>query len=473
MCLLIFKPAGKSVPREMLYNADQANSDGCGVAYYDGERIVIKKGLYKFDGFYDTFIKPFEEKDMIIHFRNASAQMEISDAMCHPFPFDDKKYIPEGESQRFRFAMGHNGKLAWRDTNKKSDTACFTEDVLEHILGRDPWFLDNEVGVKLLEMAIGFTNKMVIMRHDATPPEGKHPIKFYIINRDGGYGDRKAHWKDGVWYSNESYKPPFKATHGAYQAGWDYMNGDHGGYAGPPTVSSVTTTTKNISSPDLTKSGSMLSMANSSWSLPDEYGWYWDFNLHGWRNKNTQHFQANLASRPDKPAYMKNRERWPKPTVISPFPNATKGSEDAPKTIARLDLMNDEEWKLWLAHKDEQIDQKVIQLKAETGPAPIEKKTKGVDNVILSHLGKTDKKVLRRAAADYIKTMTGDKNTKRLTNSEMIVWLRNDVRELLPHTKQMDDAELDIWLIDKTKKGMDLVDMMERQNEVAEAKKDI
>lgn len=224
MCLIAWKPKGKIISREILEEGFKSNDDGAGIAYVDNNELYVDKGFFKFEDFikcYDELIAE-GDRDVLIHFRNASFQMVIDEPNCHPFYFDsgedvqterDGKKVP-----RYQFAVVHNGKLDWRHTDKRSDTACFIDDLLQPMLSRDPWMLEFEYGPALLKKLIGDANKVVILRHDVE----EQKTDTYIINKDGSAQQRVGHEKDGCWFSNHSY---VKVSH-PYYGGNARANGE-------------------------------------------------------------------------------------------------------------------------------------------------------------------------------------------------------------------------------------------------------
>lgn len=178
MCLAIFKPRGRFIPREHLEEGFARNKDGAGYAYHNGQKLVVKKGFFKFGSFYDSYVKEAEEHKAIIHFRYATSGL-IDVENCHPFTFHNDNY-----------AVIHNGVLDHRNTKKESDTNCFVKDILSKVPKK---YSFNKEMKKNIGEYIGKHNKMVIMSSLG---------KVMFINEDGN----NAHWNGGIWYSNDSYE---------------------------------------------------------------------------------------------------------------------------------------------------------------------------------------------------------------------------------------------------------------------------
>lgn len=286
MCLIISRRAGvKPLDKSVYEEGFRANPDGAGMSYVEGGQLVVEKGWMAFDKFYEDLLK-LGDREVLIHFRNASADMVIDVANCHPFEaFSGGGFvIGEGEAARprYEFAIVHNGKLEWRHTKTKSDTHCFVDDLLAPHFERDPFFLDSYTGELMLTRTIGTTNKVVVMRYDVKEDK----LSTYIINPKGGYGDKEAHEKWGCWFSNSSY---LKVVH-PYHQGRTEM-GDW------------------YREQDEIERGNAAPTYRSFWETPDKDGWGWSFTKHSWVNAKTGVEMEKLVSRPQRPAYMYTRRK--------------------------------------------------------------------------------------------------------------------------------------------------------------------
>jgi hypothetical protein len=183
MCLAIFKPAGFNIDPDHLTNAAERNPDGAGLAYTDGNELVIEKGF--FDGA-DTVIKVLESlKDFpaLIHFR-WSTQGGITENNCHPFLIGD-------------WAMIHHGVIpCMPDHDKHSDTMLYAKKKMKRrVRGNTNWPLMRKAG-KRMKKEIG-SSKLAFLRTNGDS---------VIINEEAG------EWVDGVWYSNDGYKEVVRYT---------------------------------------------------------------------------------------------------------------------------------------------------------------------------------------------------------------------------------------------------------------------
>ena len=87
------------------------------------------------------------------------------------------------------------------------------------------------------------------------------------------------------------------------------------------------------------------------------------------------------------------------------------------------------------------------------------------DKIKLDHLSKKEKRILKRAALDYVNSNFGD--TAQLsgmgvgfTFHEMIALLRSDVREHKPVLKEHDDEALDKWIVGMIQNGNDIIELV-------------
>jgi hypothetical protein len=261
MCLIISRPQGKTVTKDRLKWGFTNNPDGAGICYVDEGQLMIDKGIYTFDEWYEMY-EALGDRDMIIHFRKASPGMEVTEDMCHPFGFDSGKHVETGEGDnvrpRYEFAVAHNGKLSWPDRKPKSDTACFVEDVMGPLMGRDPWFLDNEAGRHMMNLAVNNCNAMAIMRYDVEDDA----TDIYLVNAERVWSGRVGHYLDGCWFSNHSY---IEVTH-PYRP-----NGEFGG------------SHRQEEWEFLGSSAEEKGWENDPWKV-DNLGWKWSYQQQCWIN---------------------------------------------------------------------------------------------------------------------------------------------------------------------------------------------
>jgi hypothetical protein len=178
MCIAIYKPQDKILSQATLKECYDSNPDGAGFMYAQNKKLHIEKGFFSYDSFYKAY-KEHEHKQAVIHFR-IKTHGKIDTTNCHPFAVNN--------------AIGfvHNGIInGFGDTNH-SDTIGFNNAILQplvHKWGNLALFQDPIID--LIEGRIGYSKLVFLDRH------GNHKIM----------NEGKGVWDDGVWYSNNSYKP--------------------------------------------------------------------------------------------------------------------------------------------------------------------------------------------------------------------------------------------------------------------------
>lgn len=171
MCLIIAAPSGQPTPKKHLENAYAAgNSDGWGVSYWTGTKVLVRKGFAK-----EEMLRAAEfvvDKPHVIHLRWATAGLK-SLANCHPFKVHKGMYL------------AHNGILPFQPD--KGDTRSDTAVLVDMLKVFSP---DNILeSLKTLGEMIGRGNKLAIQRG---------PDIHYA---NGEYGK----WEGERWYSNDYY----------------------------------------------------------------------------------------------------------------------------------------------------------------------------------------------------------------------------------------------------------------------------
>jgi len=205
MCLAIYQPVGKEVPEKHLKTGFDNHSDGCGIAWADGGKLHIKKGVgMKFDEFYE-FYKSVKQYPCLIHFRKSTSG-KIDEANCHPFLFADDKY-----------AAIHNGVINIKCNDKDfSDTYHFIKLVLDPLIRKYNIPINDGSLNYLLCTSIG-SDKLAVMDGNG---------KTYIFNEE------KGNWEDGVWYSNTSFRWSYGTTTTTYYGEHSsYYKGSAAGFA--------------------------------------------------------------------------------------------------------------------------------------------------------------------------------------------------------------------------------------------------
>ena len=178
MCIAIYKPEDKVLSLATLKECYTFNPDGAGFMYAENKKLHIEKGFFSFQSFYDAF-KKHESKQAVIHFR-IKTHGKIDTTNCHPFAVNN--------------AIGfvHNGIISGFGDANHSDTIGFNQSILQPLVSK--WgnlALFQDPIIDLIEGRIGYSKLVFLDRH------GNHKIM----------NEHKGTWDDGVWYSNNSYKP--------------------------------------------------------------------------------------------------------------------------------------------------------------------------------------------------------------------------------------------------------------------------
>lgn len=181
MCLLILAKGGSTPSKKSLRRAGKANPDGFGFAIIGDRMIHTYKSMdleETIGNFYDMRER-FPKGHAIFHLRITTHGVTNVDN-CHPFQVNED------------LVMGHNGMLPIKEENGKSDTHLFATEWLPQFDMSE--LLDTKAGNdELSRFATGSKLAFLNVGSQLANP-------FYIINEHMG------HWKDGVWYSNSSYK---------------------------------------------------------------------------------------------------------------------------------------------------------------------------------------------------------------------------------------------------------------------------
>lgn len=193
MCLLIFKPAGKTITEAAFKKGFQSNSHGGGFAWSTGKQVWYKKPFWTADAMWED-IQQYFKYPMIIHFRITTHGGNSKDN-THPHDAGGG------------WIMGHNGIIPQMEClPQESDTRAYIRTTLRPLLRRhtelplDPRFK------QIVASQIG-GSKLVFLRANGDN---------VIVNE--GMGD----WDDGVWYSNRSYKE-WRSRTTTYQGGTGYV----------------------------------------------------------------------------------------------------------------------------------------------------------------------------------------------------------------------------------------------------------
>ena len=182
MCIAIYKPAGRNIPRSTLARCWSRHPHGAGFAVPNNQGgIKIRKSM-SWQGFYKAWAEDAHvDRPMVVHFRYAThGARNIRN--CHPHRVSRD------------LVMIHNGvirRMTRYATSKKSDTSAFVERVLKDLSVETVY---SDGGVRLLQDYVG--NSKLVFLDSAGRPQ--------IV------GEEKGTWEGGLWYSNKTYRRPLR-----------------------------------------------------------------------------------------------------------------------------------------------------------------------------------------------------------------------------------------------------------------------
>jgi glutamine amidotransferase len=180
MCIIVVKPAGKTVDKSILENCFANNDDGAGYMYpYEG-KVLIQKGFFTFKEFWTSWEKVHarigDGAPVVFHFR-ISTSGNLDKTNCHPHRI-------AGD-----LAFVHNGILFAVDKKSKvSDTIIYRDRFLSWLVAKN---LEQKGIFRLIANHIGRGNEFVFLNGSG---------KYVICNESSGV------WDSGLWYSNATYK---------------------------------------------------------------------------------------------------------------------------------------------------------------------------------------------------------------------------------------------------------------------------
>ncbi len=180
MCIIVVKPAGKTVDRAILENCFANNDDGTGYMFPCEGKVLIQKGFFTFKEFWASWEKAHarigDSMPVVFHFR-ISTSGHLDKTNCHPHRIAAD------------LAFVHNGILFSVDKKSKvSDTIIYRDRFLSGLVGEN---LKNKALFRLIANHIGRGNKFVFLNGTG---------KYVICNESSGA------WDNGLWYSNATYK---------------------------------------------------------------------------------------------------------------------------------------------------------------------------------------------------------------------------------------------------------------------------
>ena len=189
MCLILLSKTGKCLDKNHLETGWSSNYHGASFAYIKDKKLLMEKGFFKFDEFYNAYLEKCPGNIHVIHERFASIGLQNKEN-CHPFVYDGDEENPRG-------VLFHNGFLGQNYGNIKdmSDTYSFVQQRIipfTQKLKDKKWWTNP--GFKwFFQEAIGTSNKIVFI-------DNSGHIEIY--------NEKLGEWieKGEIWASNTMYK---------------------------------------------------------------------------------------------------------------------------------------------------------------------------------------------------------------------------------------------------------------------------
>ena len=196
--VVIAKPKGVQIRKKYLRNCYISNPDGAGFMFVRDKEIIIKKGYFSFELFWEDYLKAEQENTkspFVIHFRIATSG-GVNKLNCHPFRIDEHN------------SFAHNGIFySLPYTAELSDTQIFNNQILKKL----PVDWMRWVGIK--KLIRGFIK------------ESGSKVVFLGNNKNVWIcGEDEGDWFKGAWYSNDSHTSYVAQKHFGYDWRKSYNN---------------------------------------------------------------------------------------------------------------------------------------------------------------------------------------------------------------------------------------------------------
>jgi predicted glutamine amidotransferase len=206
MCIIVSKEKNKKIPsRQILENCFNSNPDGAGFMYTLNHRVIIEKGFFTFDEFYNRLMEVddalnLQKKSLVMHFRIGTSGGYTA-GVCHPFPVTNNVDELQKTETNSKLAMVHNGVISNYTFGKLSDTQNFVKDFVYPLSKINCNFLNNKNAINLLYQQSAATKLCFLDRNDNITYVGN-----FITDKGIKYSN--SSYKDYVWtpsYKNVKY----------------------------------------------------------------------------------------------------------------------------------------------------------------------------------------------------------------------------------------------------------------------------
>ena len=201
MCVIIHRPAGKTIDKKEFDACFLNNPDGYGFCVPDGMgRLFVQREVSKEtkgEDIYDLIHTEFKDDDVLLHLRYTTAGETIL-RNAHPFPVLEKgndissdiRMMHNGTIHKFKPKAGSNS--AWQ-----SDTRIFTQQFVRPLFDRMSYAMHSEDILKdyfvqqLLDDQLPAASVLVFM-------DGHGNVTKINGEGNGGFTN-----KDGIYFSNK------------------------------------------------------------------------------------------------------------------------------------------------------------------------------------------------------------------------------------------------------------------------------
>lgn len=192
MCVLIHKPAGITVPGDLLRAAAALNSDGFGLMGITeaGQVLVHRQPRVDVSTLGDR-LDDLRTAELALHLRRRTYGGR-SACNAHPFEIDDGVYLM------------HNGELRLPVQNPEhSDTWHFVSEVLRPIARRWPGLVGSKPFARLLDTVLAPDNRMVLF--------DTRSKQIHVANRRAGFEYQGLWVSSARWLDSRLFQVPGNA----------------------------------------------------------------------------------------------------------------------------------------------------------------------------------------------------------------------------------------------------------------------
>jgi hypothetical protein len=172
MCVIVYKPIGRTVSDDLLKECWKRNHDGIGFMFPGKSKVIVikdKENIDKIIAKYRKMIPKEKEIPVIWHLRRATVG-EVSAKNTQPFEEKNYAYCHNGTIESVKKIVEEN----------ESDSSALGRLYLNHMN------VFQESVKNIVERSIGWSRIALMNKHG----------NVAIINEAGGT------WRDGIWFSN-------------------------------------------------------------------------------------------------------------------------------------------------------------------------------------------------------------------------------------------------------------------------------